>query len=760
MYFSKGFILPLMIQIQTNIVETLLTSRVKCLISHPDYPYILSGLYTGEIQQIKIENGKFIINKTIKISEGAVRTLVFNLKSLQIFVGTDDGIVAIIDSESLNLIKSFTAHDDFIRTIVVNNYQNCFLTASDDHCVKLFDLETLTLKNLYNDFKHYIMDIKFDPIDSTLFYTVSLDGKIRKYSIFNTKRIDTLYCKPDTKNIKILSKKGFKSAINSLKIHKGISLKTFNNLSGINTLEFINDTCFITGNDDGYITIYDKNKNSVINMLKVHDNQINKIKRISGTQFATVSNDGTLKIFNDMLHLETIIRSNYKVWDFCVYNKEWLIVGTDEEYLLYHIINERAIKKMSKNKLFILKNTGLYQLKIEDNIEKFIGTFNNDIINFVLSLDGKFIATISYSEICIYSLLGLRKKFEIKEAQDIAFINDKFYIIKNNSIIKYNMKFNEESQIKLDNLEKIIDVHENILLINTNSSTVLITDTLQKIQYPLIEDGVILFDLKTQKLVVLLLDDNRCFQYEEDKLKDEINIGITNYIVKDNIIYFNTELEIQYGFIFNSKFYYYELTLNTSQLLGYWNNSLYAIDNKSNINNIEIDHDFIQFQIDTLNEKYHSNIDKFKNKALLFYESIGKLDLALSSTLNENQEFEIYLKLNKLDDAFKIANSPAKFDKLGEKYIELFNITNNKQNLEYAGNCFYKSGDLTSLFYSDIMTNKKYLSYIGETAKIQGKINLSLIAFFIDKNFKQCYNLIKNTKYEKMVRENFLKNND
>ena len=125
---------------------------------------------------------------------------------------------------------------------------------------------------------------------------------------------------------------------------------------------------------------------------------------ISGSN--TVSNDGTLKIFNDMLHLETIIRSNYKVWDFCVYNKEWLIVGTDEEYLLYHIINERAIKKMSKNKLFILKNTGLYQLKIEDNIEKFIGTFNNDIISVdILSIFLLLLKSLTDLIISLYSLI-------------------------------------------------------------------------------------------------------------------------------------------------------------------------------------------------------------------------------------------------------------------------------------------------------------------------------------------------------------------
>lgn len=743
--------------IQTNHANTLRTPKVKCLQSREGYAYVLAGLYNGEVQQLTVEEGTPVVKKTTKISEVPVRTIAFNLRNYQIFAGTDEGNVVILDSENLNIINVIQAHDDFVRSIAVNEQENCFLTSSDDNCVKLFNLKDFTLINLYKDSKHYVMDVKFDNVDKTIFFTASLDGKVRKYSIYNTQRIDTFYCRPEkSKSFKTNTKKGLKNVLSSLRTSKTVSFNTFNNLSGLNSMEFINKDCFVTVNDDGYITIYDKNRNATLNMMKIHNGHINTVKMLKEGIFATVSNDGTMKIFNEMLKLESTIYSNFKIWDFCVFGN-YVITGTDEEYLISHIVTEKVIKKMASNRIFTLKNKDLYCQKAEDMVEKHLGSIDGDLIDFVVSENGKLIAVVSFNGIVIYGFLGLRKKYEIPGGRSIVFKSEHFYVVSDKGIKKYNFKFEEEESYDYENVESILDVNnegteDELLLMIDDCVVHCLQDEVIK-KFSLYEEAFFIKDIESKNTVVCMYDDERTLFWDK-KATFESNFKLDEVKVVDNVVFFTSEVDLMYGFVHQQEFHAFSLNVVAEELLSVFENNIYLKDNV-----VKVDFEFIQFQKDVVqgkNVKDAKNIDGFRQKAIAFYEKLNRYEDALEITSNENQMFDLLLKLNKFDDAFQLAKSPAKLNKIGERYVEEYRKTNDKVFLEKASCAFKKAGNIANLFYTDAMSSKKHLDHVCESASATGQLNLALLSAFICKNYVKCGELFKNTKFEKMFYENFL----
>ncbi|ORD93573.1 COPB2 [Enterospora canceri] len=742
-------------QIQTNQTSGYRTTKVKALLADPDYPYILSALFSGEIEQLAIEDGTVVLKKRVKISENPIRALAFNLKQYQILAGTDDGNVVILDSTNLNVVHSFMAHGDFIRSVAVNEHQNCFLTASDDNCVKLFDLRNYTLKNMYKDSKHFVMEVRFDSVDPTHFYTASLDGKVRKYSIFNTKRIETFYCRPEkSASLKTSTKKGIKNALSSLRTSKTISFKAFSNLSGVNSFDFVNKECLITANDDGYITMYDRSRNTALAMSKVHNGQINRVRNIGDGLFATCGNDGSVKVFDEMCKVEATMASNFKVWDLCIHNSH-IVAGTDEEILVAKIVTEKRTVRAAGEKVFELRNRELFTTRVEDGVEKNLGSFDEGVVDFMPSKNGKVVAAISYDSIAFYSCLGLRQKLVVDSACDVLFADDSFYVVVDNTIKEYSNSYEEKQTFNLERVERILDEKDGYLLVATAENTLLLKEGITVEKLPSTEEGCIMHNTTGEKFVCLF-EDERMLVCSGSR-KNVVDLSVISYHSSGNTLFFSTETELRYGFIDQDNFISFELKNASCEILGLFNNTLICCDETKTVEHVSIDSKFIEFQLDVLvGRKPSTPVDSFRPRAIAFYESIGRLESALDLTANDSQKFEILLKLGQLEDASKIAGSRAKHSKLGEKHVELFHKTGDQKHLEKASESFYRAGDLGNLFYTDSLSTRTHLDYVGNRAKKDGALNLSLMAHFVNQNYSESYDLIKGTKYERMFRENFL----
>lgn len=156
---------------------------------------------------------------------------------------------------------------------------------------------------------------------------------------------------------------------------------------------------------------------------------------------------------------------------------------------------------------------------------------------------------------------------------------------------------------------------------------------------------------------------------------------------------------------------------------------------------LHVDIEFIQFKVDFF-QGVNSDPDyKFKEKAIMFFELLGLHEKALSLATDENQKFEILIKLDKLEEALEISNSPIKFEKLGYKFLANGNISK-------AADCFYISNDLYSLFLIDVFGDKKYLDFVANIVKETGRQNLALLPSYKAKDYQTCKSLLKNTLFE------------
>ncbi|ELA40937.1 uncharacterized protein VICG_02026 [Vittaforma corneae ATCC 50505] len=150
--------------------------------------------------------------------------------------------------------------------------------------------------------------------------------------------------------------------------------------------------------------------------------------------------------------------------------------------------------------------------------------------------------------------------------------------------------------------------------------------------------------------------------------------------------------------------------------------------------------DFISFKRDFFNGLNPEPMESFRDKAISFFESLELYERALLLCTDENQRFEILLKLNRLEDALKNANSLIKYEKLGRRFLSLGEFNR-------ASECFLKSNDLDSLLLTDAFGDKKYLGYVAKKAKENGRNNLAFLAGYKNKDYELCAKLLKDTPF-------------
>ena len=74
----------------------------------------------------------------------AVRTAKFVARKQWIVCGADDMFVRVYNYNTMDKVKSFEAHTDYIRSIAVHPTQPYMLTCSDDMLIKLWDWDKVS----------------------------------------------------------------------------------------------------------------------------------------------------------------------------------------------------------------------------------------------------------------------------------------------------------------------------------------------------------------------------------------------------------------------------------------------------------------------------------------------------------------------------------------------------------------------------------------------------------------------------------------
>lgn len=683
-------------ELQTKPDFQIKTPKIKAILSHKSYANIILCMYTGEINIFDPKT--LLLKKSVTVSTTTLRTGAIIPSKDWIILATDDGNILVLDIGNYSHIETIKAHDDIIRKIIVDEKNERFITVSDDNRTKLWSYkEGIVLVQKYKDSKHYVMDVCFLPNDSNQFLTVSMDTKIRLYSVGSIKCLRTF------------------------KGHEG----------GINTIDFINSHNFVTGADDLNIIVWDLKSVVPLTVLKGHSGNINKIKAVKNG-FISCSEDKTTRFWNNDFKCYNIINTNNRTWD-VLYKDGKLYCGSDEDFVVYQEQKTDNQAFLCENKiLYNIKNTLLSTKVDEIGVFKEMGLFDQDFTHFTVSNSGKLVSVFIEDQFTVYSILGMRKKYADK-GNSLVFLENDHFIYLNNQKVYIVKKFEVEKSFSIEGCTQILYSNDEKFLCLVNGVVSL---------YSI--DGKLLYNFNETADKAIIINDYFVLSGSNILVYDKkfvlictFDNKIGNFAVKDDILFFNDGSKTNY-IIFSEKQCYLASLKFCPNLFGIGQDCIYYLSD--GIKQFKIDFDMILYQMNFLNGKQPKVTERIREKAISFLLSLKCYEDALLLCENENKKFEIFLALGRYEEALGSANSPIKHEKLGKHFYE-------NGQMKLAADCFYKAGILDSLLLADLKGDRMYLGYIANEAKLFGKDNLAFLAAYMNQDYDFCSNLLRDTPF-------------
>ena len=112
--------------------------------------------------------------KQFEITDLPVRTAKFIVRKQWVVAGSDDMFVTVHNFNTMEKVKRFEAHSDYIRSIAVHPTLPIVLTSSDDMLIKLWDWDkNWENSQTFEGHTHYVMMVAFNPKDPNTFASAS-----------------------------------------------------------------------------------------------------------------------------------------------------------------------------------------------------------------------------------------------------------------------------------------------------------------------------------------------------------------------------------------------------------------------------------------------------------------------------------------------------------------------------------------------------------------------------------------------------------
>lgn len=707
--------------------------RVKAIEFHSTKDLCVVGLYNGYIQTWNSSNGT-LINET-QITEFPIRTIAIVEKTNSVLIGADDGNIHVYELNNLQKLNCIDAHNDFIRKIFLHHKNEEFLSCSDDGTIKLWKLgKEIVCLNVFTGHSHFVMDVCYFPKDSKLFLSCSLDTTIKLWDK------ETGTCK---------------------KTFKG-------HISGVNSIAFCSsEDYFVSGSDDLTMKIWSVGNIQCLSTLKGHSNNIINVYTLEKLPYiVSCSEDGSYKFWDikSFVCKETIHLNSGRVWQFKEKNN-CMAIGTDEELIFKKIKMGTSLVSMRNRKLFFSDQNNIYSCKIDDyhNVKK-ITELNFFPSEIKLSENGKNIAVVQDKNFTIYSSLGFRKRFE-DVGTNFNFINSDEFFVLNENFINFYKKTEKTKSLKIEGISKIFYCKNFIVGVFTTKTNIYtlegkriytfnfsISEVIEISDYIIIktEKKIKVYNLNLEIIEAYLEQD-----LEIDKVGipdsfvflEKFNQEYRSYCLKRNIFFLENDARLYY-IILQEKPYLYEYGTFDGVIGGIDNNNIYAVVNRK-VEIFQIDEDFINFQISVLNHEEAKVQDKFRMRAISFYESLNMNQKALEICDNKNLKFEILVKSENFKEALNYCETPYMYEKLGDLFFKINDLNN-------AAFCFYNSKNWKRLFHIDMINKKKYLKETAENLQKNGEVNYAFLAYMKLKDFEKCEELLQDSKFYNIFRRTFL----
>lgn len=110
----------------------------------------------------------------------SVRSSKFIARKQWVVAGADDMFIRVYNYNTMDKVKVFEAHTDYIRCVAVHPTQPFVLSSSDDMLIKLWDWDKGWMcTQIFEGHSHYVMQVTFNPKDTNTFASASLDRTVK-----------------------------------------------------------------------------------------------------------------------------------------------------------------------------------------------------------------------------------------------------------------------------------------------------------------------------------------------------------------------------------------------------------------------------------------------------------------------------------------------------------------------------------------------------------------------------------------------------
>ncbi|GMM33252.1 coatomer subunit beta' [Saccharomycopsis crataegensis] len=759
-------------------IFTTRTDRVKALDFHPTEPWVLSTLYSGKIEIWNYESQTLV--KSLDVTNVPVRAGKFIARKNWIILGADDFQVRIYNYNTSEKLHQFEAHPDYVRCIDVHPTRPYVITSSDDMTIRLWNWEqNWKLEQVFEGHQHYIMGLKFNPKDPNTFASGCLDRTVKIWSLGSPTPNFTLEAHV-TKGVNYVDYYPLndKPYLITCSDDRTIKIWDYQTKSCVATLEgHLSNVSFaifhpelpliISGSEDGSIKIWNANTYKLEGSVNFGLERAWSVASKKGSNLVAFGFDAGHMVVK---------------------------LGKEEPSISMDPTGKIIWSKNSEVFTTVIKNNSSQDIVDGEIIPlqtKELGTVEIYPTKLQHSPNGRFVAVSGDGEYIIYTALAWRNKaygsaldfvwgqdsndYAIREAKsqsvklfknfkqrtnvsiDLDYKPDKLFggaLLGVESSTTYDSSFIHFFDWETGRLVSEVDV-SNVTDIVWTSNGELVVIICSDISYVLRYDSEAFHAALNEESEALSSGGESPFDPQKGidnafEVIEELNEQITSgKWIGDVFLYTTATNRLNY-FVGDSVFNVHNFD-NSMYLLDYLprDNRVYLCDKDVNIISIGLSLTVLEYQTTVLRsgvEDAREFLESIPSSDMIkiskFLQDQGFLEESLSVSTDDEQKFELAMKLNNFTLALEIAhslNNQMKWNKLGDALLKKFKYKS-------AIQCFEKSQDHETLFllYSSF-NNLKKLTELGLKAKELGKNNLAFNCFWLTGNKKEIIKLLEKT---------------